>query len=181
MISARFQDRPTYHWLSSDNVRHCTLYHPPPLDNANYLRQSPETTTMLSLSHLIFLLVSSLLALSTPRDSNTSSKIPANSPLDQIQVKVIDANTIGYNGWEIAGCGKVELMPPKLEYILRFLLRLKPGLEAVIADARLGTRSPHGYTAFFKSATNIRKVILQYPTADRCEPGHCLPRTGKSH
>ncbi|KAL8879474.1 MAG: hypothetical protein Q9198_002914 [Flavoplaca austrocitrina] len=118
---------------------------------------------MLSLFHFTFLIVASFLAFSTARVTDTSSKVPASSrPPASVHVSQIDVNTIGYNGWEITGCGDPQVMPPELNDILAFLVILKPGLEAVIADARQGLRSPHGYTAFFKSATNIRQVILRY-------------------
>ncbi|KAL8722744.1 MAG: hypothetical protein Q9181_007424, partial [Wetmoreana brouardii] len=39
---------------------------------------------------------------------------------------------------------------------------MKPHLQGVIDDARRGTRSQHGYAAFFKSNINIRKVITKY-------------------
>ena len=39
---------------------------------------------------------------------------------------------------------------------------MKPQLERVIADASLGTHSEHGYAAFFKSNSNIRKVVAMF-------------------
>ncbi|KAL8639521.1 MAG: hypothetical protein Q9226_008861 [Calogaya cf. arnoldii] len=80
-----------------------------------------------------------------------------------MDVKIVGANIVSYNGWVISGCGTSEgLMTPKLNSILGFLFQIKPHIEAVIADAKLGTRSSHGYTAFFKSNTNMRAVINKY-------------------
>ncbi|KAL9585485.1 MAG: hypothetical protein Q9203_004228 [Teloschistes exilis] len=47
--------------------------------------------------------------------------------------------------------------------IIRFLYYAKPHLQAVIEDAQQGVESQHGFAAFFKSSTNIRRVtgILQ--------------------
>ncbi|KAL8848582.1 MAG: hypothetical protein Q9221_006415 [Calogaya cf. arnoldii] len=80
-----------------------------------------------------------------------------------MDVKIVNADTVSYNGWEVSRCGTPEgLMTPELNSILGFLFQHKPHLEAVIADAKLGTRSSHGYTAFFKSNTNMRTVINKY-------------------
>ncbi|KAL8880644.1 MAG: hypothetical protein Q9192_007975 [Flavoplaca navasiana] len=70
-------------------------------------------------------------------------------------------------------------MPPKLNDILAFFVILKPGLEAVIADARQGLRSQHGYTAFFKSATKIRQVILRYQALVDVNPVIVSPERAK--
>ncbi|KAL8886478.1 MAG: hypothetical protein Q9215_005817 [Flavoplaca cf. flavocitrina] len=135
---------------------------------------------ILSLSHFIFLFLQSFLGLSTAQVTDTSSKVPASSrPPASVQVRQIDANTIGYNGWEIADCGDIQVMPLELNDILAFLVILKPGLEAVIADARQGLRSPHGYTAFFKSATNIRQVILRYQLLVDVNPVIVSPERAK--
>ncbi|KAL8902411.1 MAG: hypothetical protein Q9207_004746 [Kuettlingeria erythrocarpa] len=80
-----------------------------------------------------------------------------------LNISQVDADTVSYNGWMISGCGGgAQGMTPELSDILLFLFDMKPNLEAVIADARLGTRSPHGFTAFFKTSTNIRTVVNRY-------------------
>ena len=67
-----------------------------------------------------------------------------------------------YNGYDINDCGDPQSPTSKGNWLLGFLFQMRPHLEQVIADAQLGTRSKHGYAAFFKSATNIRKVTAAY-------------------
>ncbi|KAL8692431.1 MAG: hypothetical protein Q9224_003959, partial [Gallowayella concinna] len=79
-----------------------------------------------------------------------------------IEIKYLDANTISYNGYSISNCGNVHDKPPEIHALLAFLHRMKPQLERVIKDSQQGTRSLHGYSAFFKSDRNIRKVAAAY-------------------
>ncbi|KAL9005517.1 MAG: hypothetical protein Q9188_001719 [Gyalolechia gomerana] len=77
-------------------------------------------------------------------------------------VKYIDENTTSYNGYRLANCGTSEDVGPGLTSLLGFLIQMKPALESVIDDAKHGPGSAHGYAAFFKSGTNILKVVTAY-------------------
>ncbi|KAI4098856.1 MAG: hypothetical protein LQ339_006260 [Xanthoria mediterranea] len=83
-------------------------------------------------------------------------------------INVIDRDTISWEGWEISGCGTPT--SPKVNDLLGFLFQFKPHVEVVIADARLGLRSPHGYAAFFKTTTSMRKVINKYEILKDASP-----------
>ncbi|KAL8836537.1 MAG: hypothetical protein Q9170_002892 [Blastenia crenularia] len=63
------------------------------------------------------------------------------------------------NGYEVFGCGDYRDSASKASRVLDFLAHFKPSLEQLIADAQQGTRSQHGFAAFFKSNRNIRKVV----------------------
>ncbi|KAI4246944.1 MAG: hypothetical protein L6R42_009743 [Xanthoria sp. 1 TBL-2021] len=117
---------------------------------------------MLSLSCWISLLVSTLFTISTAHVINPSRNVLSSRQQVQVDIRHVDADTVSFNGWEISGCGTPQNMEPKLNGILSFLFKIKPHLEAVVADAQLGTRSSHGYTAFFKTSANVRKVISKY-------------------
>ncbi|KAL8952140.1 MAG: hypothetical protein Q9222_001917 [Ikaeria aurantiellina] len=80
-----------------------------------------------------------------------------------MNITVKNENTLAFNGWVISNCGNFQTST-KVNSLLGFLYQLKPNVEAIIADARLGTRSPHGYASFFKTATSMRKVIAKYQT-----------------
>ncbi|KAL9603535.1 MAG: hypothetical protein Q9179_002152 [Wetmoreana sp. 5 TL-2023] len=99
---------------------------------------------------------------------------PSDNVLSSRQVRAsveyVDASTFRYNGYEVTGCVNLQsenasVYGPearRLSGILSFLQQMKPHLQGVIDDARRGTRSQHGYAAFFKSNFNMRKVIAKY-------------------
>ncbi|KAL8800865.1 MAG: hypothetical protein Q9200_007120, partial [Gallowayella weberi] len=79
-----------------------------------------------------------------------------------MHINYVDNSTISFKGWEITECVNHPVHGPRLNQLLGFLHQLSPRVEAVIADAQKGARSRHGYTAFFKTAANRRKVIAKY-------------------
>ncbi|KAI4192864.1 MAG: hypothetical protein LQ350_008547, partial [Teloschistes chrysophthalmus] len=80
-----------------------------------------------------------------------------------VEIKHVGDGVVNFNGFEIGSCGTPEAPTSQFNTIVRFLYYAKPHLQAVIDDAQQGVLSPHGYAAFFKSPTNIRRVtgILQ--------------------
>lgn len=89
-------------------------------------------------------------------------------PTVYMDIRLIDEATISWEGWEISGCGNPT--SAKVNSLLGFLFQFKPHVEAVIADARLGLRSPHGYAAFFKTITSMRKVKNKYEALKDASP-----------
>ncbi|KAL8803582.1 MAG: hypothetical protein Q9182_003087 [Xanthomendoza sp. 2 TL-2023] len=79
-----------------------------------------------------------------------------------MDIKYIDGSTISFKGWHLTGCVNHRVRGPRLNQLLGFLHQLNPHIEAVIADAQKGLRSTHGYTTFFKTAINVRKVVAKY-------------------
>ncbi|KAL8719741.1 MAG: hypothetical protein Q9225_003285 [Loekoesia sp. 1 TL-2023] len=118
---------------------------------------------MLLLSSWSYLFFSALLAISAayvvnpPRNGLFSRQEQVD-----LEIQYVNADTISFNGYQISDCGSPQEMPPKLNRLLGFLFQMKPHLEGVINDARLGIRSQHGYKAFFKSSINMRRVVLAY-------------------
>ncbi|KAI4139972.1 MAG: hypothetical protein L6R39_006022, partial [Caloplaca ligustica] len=93
--------------------------------------------------------------------------IPLRNPFTSRQevtsgIKIVNANTINYNGYDIADCGNPQAVSLQLYGLLGFLHQLRPHLESIVKDAKRGLRSPHGYAAFFKTNTNMRAVIAKY-------------------
>ncbi|KAI4192859.1 MAG: hypothetical protein LQ346_004125 [Caloplaca aetnensis] len=116
------------------------------------------------LSHYCWkpLCVAALLAISTAHLIKPPRSIISDRQQVQLNVSFVDASTVSYNGWMISGCGEGKVVTPKLNEILIFLFDMKSHLEAVVADVKLGTRSSHGFPAFFKTSTNIRTVMNKY-------------------
>ena len=73
--------------------------------------------------------------------------------------KLVSDNAFLYNGYHIHNCGNPTNQTSRAYHLLGFLSYMKPQLERIIADARQGRNSKHGYTAFFKTNVNIRKVV----------------------
>ncbi|KAL9577526.1 MAG: hypothetical protein Q9212_006307 [Teloschistes hypoglaucus] len=80
-----------------------------------------------------------------------------------VEIQHMNDDAVVFNGFEIAKCGTPDAPTPQFNNIVSFLYFAKLHLQAVIDDAQQGVLSPHGYAAFFKSSTNIRRVtgILQ--------------------
>ncbi|KAI4242370.1 MAG: hypothetical protein LQ352_007255 [Teloschistes flavicans] len=80
-----------------------------------------------------------------------------------VEIKHVGGDVVSFNGFEIASCGTPEKPTSQFNNMISFLYYAKPHLQAVIEDAQQGVQSQHGYAAFFKSSTNIRRVtgILQ--------------------
>ncbi|KAL8931075.1 MAG: hypothetical protein Q9208_000178 [Pyrenodesmia sp. 3 TL-2023] len=95
-----------------------------------------------------------------------------------MDIRTVDANAVSYNGWKISNCRHPQNMT-ELNRVLGFLFQLKPNLEAVIADARLGTRSPHGYAVFFKTSTSIRRVVAKFQSMVDVTPVIVTPERAK--
>ena len=70
--------------------------------------------------------------------------------------------SIRWNGYDIMLCGNPHDPIGKANKLLGFLFAMKEEVEKLITDAQLGTRSQHGFTAFFKSNRNIAKVVAAY-------------------
>ena len=117
---------------------------------------------MLFLYCWIPLYISALLAISSAQIIKPLRNITSSGEQVQMNMRYIDRNTVSYNGWTISGCGSIPAMTEELNGVLGFLFQIKPHLEALIADVNLGTRSSHGYTAFFRTSTNIRTVMNKY-------------------
>ncbi|KAG6986590.1 hypothetical protein G7Y79_00077g099820 [Physcia stellaris] len=66
------------------------------------------------------------------------------------------------NGYDIMVCGNPHDPISKANKLLGSLFLMKGDFEKTITDAQLGTRSQHGFTAFFKSNRNIAKVVAAY-------------------
>ncbi|KAL8768499.1 MAG: hypothetical protein Q9209_005290 [Squamulea sp. 1 TL-2023] len=66
--------------------------------------------------------------------------------------------------WEIFYCGDPRKPESQVHNLIVLLTRMESHLKALIADARLGMSSTHGYAPFFKTARNIRRVTAQYQT-----------------
>ncbi|KAI4192994.1 MAG: hypothetical protein LQ350_008510 [Teloschistes chrysophthalmus] len=75
-----------------------------------------------------------------------------------VEIKHLGGDVVSFNGFEIASCGTPEAPTSEFNNIIRFLHYAKPHLQAVIEDAQQGVESQHGFAAFFKSSTNIRRV-----------------------
>lgn len=124
-------------------------------------RQSLMSVKMLLLSSWSYLFFSALLTISAAYVVNPPHNVLSSRQVN-LDIKYVDADTISFNGYHIYDCGSPQAMPPKLNALLGFLFQMKPHLQGVINDARQGTRSQHGYTAFFKSSINMRRVIAAY-------------------
>ena len=66
------------------------------------------------------------------------------------------------NGYDLYDCGDPRNITSKANKMLFFLGEMKPQLKKLIADAQQGTRSQHGFAAFFKSDHNIGKVVRTF-------------------
>lgn len=114
------------------------------------------------LQHLsLFLLVS--LTLTAATDASYTEQL-LSTRQNEVTVSITEFGTkvIRFNGYDIINCGNARNKTSKAVRLLGFLSQMKIQLERVVADAKLGTRSQHGYTAFFKSNRNIRKVTTAF-------------------
>ena len=66
--------------------------------------------------------------------------------------------TFFYRGYLIHNCGTPHDASSQANQVLRFVFKLQAILQNVIADTQQGTRSRHGFAAFFKSNSNIPNV-----------------------
>ena len=117
---------------------------------------------MLSSSPKILLLGLALLTFTTALHPSVLSQELSAREIVDVNFTQIGENVYQFNGYDISECGSPHDPKSKAKYILGFLFQMKSQLERVIADARLGTHSEHGYAAFFKSNRNIRKVIAMF-------------------
>ena len=72
------------------------------------------------------------------------------------------AKMIRFNGYDLYDCGDPRDITSKANKMLLFLGNMKPQLKKLIADAQQGTRSQHGFAAFFKTDRNIGKVVRRF-------------------
>ena len=79
--------------------------------------------------------------------------------LREVQLSLVDNETVLYNGYEVHKCGDYRDRTSKTTYLVGFLFEMRAELEKLVADAKLGTHSSHGFAAFFKSNRNINKVV----------------------
>lgn len=78
------------------------------------------------------------------------------------QTSAADANdTVSSGNYLIHLCGSEE-PNSNASYLQDLLPHIYVNLQAVIADARLGTASKRGYGAFFKTNDNMQEVIRVY-------------------
>ncbi|KAL8682177.1 MAG: hypothetical protein Q9224_006799, partial [Gallowayella concinna] len=117
---------------------------------------------MLSFSYGLHLTFSTLLAISTALTINPHYDALSSRQSFAQDANYVDGSTIRFRGWDITGCVNDPVQGAKRYRLMNFLALLKPHVEAVIADAQKGTGSAHGYSAFFKTATSVRKVVAKY-------------------
>ena len=75
-----------------------------------------------------------------------------------------------FEGYNILLCGDLGNRTEKANKLLGFLQAMKLELEKLMDDAKLGTRSKHGFAAFFKSDRNINQVIARYQNIVKGHP-----------
>lgn len=117
---------------------------------------------MLPLSPKILLLILASLTFTTALHPRVIPQLSVRQNTVELNVTRVAPHISRFNGYDIIDCGSPQDPKSKTNLILGFLFQMKPQLERIIADARLGTHSKHGYTAFFKSNRNIGKVIAVF-------------------
>lgn len=117
---------------------------------------------LLVLAQLCLVLSIILYITATPTVSSPHKLLSSRQYEASVETTFVDTNTVRYDGYEVNNCGDPGVKTSKASRLLGFLSQMKPYLELVIADAQQGTRSKHGYAAFFKSNVNMRKVVSAY-------------------
>ena len=87
-----------------------------------------------------------------------------------IAVPAWGANIIRFHGYDIYDCGDPWNISSKANKMIFFLGEMRPQLKKLIADAQQGTRSQHGFAAFFKSDRNIGKVVRTFEALVEAHP-----------
>ena len=108
---------------------------------------------------LCLLPITTILAAVLPPAEESSLIATRDEYLGQVKVSLIDNETLLYNGYEVHKCGDYRDRNSKTTYVVGFLTLMRAELEKLVADAKLGTHSSHGFAAFFKSNRNINKVV----------------------
>ena len=99
---------------------------------------------------LLQMITTLLLSLLLPLLATTIEHVAAN-----------DEDTVSSGNYQIQNCNSHKA-ESDASYLQQLLPQIRTNLRAVIADARLGTASKHGYGTFFKTNDNIEDVITVY-------------------
>lgn len=102
-----------------------------------------------------------LLLISLTSSATTSAPTPAIPLVPELFTREM-VEGYRFEGYQFLLCGDLADPAEKANKLLVFLYSMKAELERLIEDARLGTRSKHGFAEFFKSDHNIRQVIARY-------------------